>query len=240
LARPDLEFRGREPGTLLAFTLKQQGETVMKKTIKLFTLFAMLVLVAACAQRRNTTGQVGTGRNSRGGNYNGVYTGQATTSSNNMNAFVSNMANSDGSTYVLPCSVTSINMAATSGTALQQGSFDNQNGSLHLDLILGCTATDQNSGGAYSDIPIDIQQGNNGSTADISGWINGSSAVVDFTDGYGTIELNGTISGSTFSGTINYSNAFYYQNGQEVTPGANGQLGSFSINACSVFNCTGT
>lgn len=66
------------------------------------------------------------------------------------------------------------------------------------------------------------------------GTLNGSQAQIVFSDSYGSVTLSGTVSQTTFQGTISYDNGILYDG---TRPGAAGTLGNFTIPICSFFVC---
>lgn len=63
-----------------------------------------------------------------------------------------------------------------------------------------------------------------------SGTINGNSFDATFSDGAGSIRVQGSLSGDKIRGTVSYVNSKHFSNG---TP-ASGPLGAFSAPACSL------
>lgn len=62
-----------------------------------------------------------------------------------------------------------------------------------------------------------------------TGSVNGSQATLTFTDGYGSVALQGTLSNQMFSGTMYFSNS--------ATSSQFYPLGNFQVSACGFFVC---
>ena len=202
-----------------------------KRSFRLIFMIAMVIVVAGCAARHNSSGRVGTGPLSRSeAAFNNMYgimsAGTTMTPNSPMDVanFFSNYLNSDGTLFQLPCTVTQINVSANSAPGAQ----------LHLDFILGCVGNDPVIG-HYGDIRVDIADGTNG-YAGTSSSVSGGYATVNFSDEYGTITLSGPVGGGSFQATATYSNNYYYgTNGMAYSPGFSGTLGQFQIQCIDVF-----
>lgn len=67
-----------------------------------------------------------------------------------------------------------------------------------------------------------------------SGYVQGNHAVIRLQDDYGSIEMEGTFSGSSFYGTFVYDNVRRWDGGGQ---GAAGKLGNFHVPTCQFFRC---
>lgn len=211
----------------------------MKANFKnLFVLVLVGVMASACVQRRNAQGRIGKGRNSRSsGIYSGILAtgGSAQANSTGFMGFVSNLSNPDGSSYRPNCGASQIQIAAKVNASTYGGDISDDGSEFHMSIAMSCPDAE-----GYSDLPLDIGPTVNPETfVGTSGYVSGGQAQIVFRDIFGAIILQGSVSGQNFSGEIYYENDFYWHNGEMVTPGASGSLGTFSMNACSIFNCTG-
>lgn len=68
----------------------------------------------------------------------------------------------------------------------------------------------------------------------ISGGASNGVADVTFGDNAGTIRISGNYSGTTFNGTVSFTN----NTGNGYNGVRSGTLGTFSINTCSIFRCS--
>lgn len=66
-----------------------------------------------------------------------------------------------------------------------------------------------------------------------SGYVVGNRAYIKFTDKYGFVEMEGTFSSSSFTGTFRYDNATAYDSG----PTHAGLVGDFTVPTCQFFRC---
>lgn len=66
------------------------------------------------------------------------------------------------------------------------------------------------------------------------GYVDGTRAVLTFSDSLGKIILDGTISKDYFQGAIRFDNVQYWDG---RTPGAEGTIGSFKVPTCGFFKC---
>lgn len=83
------------------------------------------------------------------------------------------------------------------------------------------------SGNLIPEYPIHIR-----GSAD--GYVEGTRAVITFSDSYGSIKLEGTIGKDNFQGVVKFDNARYWDG---ATPGAEGTIGNFSVPTCGFFKC---
>ncbi len=67
-----------------------------------------------------------------------------------------------------------------------------------------------------------------------TGYISGQSAIIEFSDAYGSIKMQGTFNAQRFQGTISFDNGIRYDGAR---PGAAGTLGYFDIGTCEFFRC---
>src|SRR5262245_1040861 len=134
----------------------------MKGYVNYILLIVMAISSVECAQRRNTSGRLGRGSNSRSNSYyNGVAFNQssgqaAPNSQGDVMAFFSNFANANGTPYQVPCGANQITMSANVQATIDQygGGYTDipsSGANLHLTFGLGCAASD----GATS-IRVDI------------------------------------------------------------------------------------
>ena len=111
--------------------------------------------------------------------------------------------------------------SSNSSTATLQGA----NARLHIEIW---DATSAQSGGAIQPFVIHIGSDQAGFVSAV-GSSNGSSANLTFTDGYGSVMLQGQIANGYYSGTIAFSNA--------STGGTQLPLGQFQVPTCGFFTC---
>ncbi len=67
-----------------------------------------------------------------------------------------------------------------------------------------------------------------------SGYVQGNSAYLKFTDKYGSVEMDGTFNGTTFIGTFSYDNLL---TAGESGRTAAGVVGQFQVPTCQFFRC---
>lgn len=115
-------------------------------------------------------------------------------------------------------------MYADSGAATS-ASLQGATARLHIEIW---DSNAVQSGGSISPFVIHIGYDNTGFVS-ATGTTNGTTANLTFTDGYGSVYLQGNIQGSSFTGTIYYSNSL---SGNQMVP-----LGQFNVPTCGFFVC---
>ncbi|MCC7404520.1 MAG: hypothetical protein IT288_09005 [Bdellovibrionales bacterium] len=112
-----------------------------------------------------------------------------------------------------------------SGTANQR--IRRETAELRISIWDSFAGQTDGAGNVIPEYPIHIR----GAT---DGYVNGNRAVVTFSDAFGSITLDGSISGDYFSGTVKFDNRQYWDG---VAPGATGTLGNFYVSTCGFFRC---
>lgn len=150
---------------------------------------------------------------------------------------ISNLAEPDG-TQALALGTVSGRSGDTTGVRFWGSVARGANGqitdgALRISIVDNYVGQTNSAGEAITEIPIYIASGVEG-FAGVSGQMNGNSARVTFSDSYGSITLDGQVSGQWFVGNMYYANSFLW-NGQR--PGAQGTLGYFAVPVCGFFAC---
>jgi hypothetical protein len=107
-------------------------------------------------------------------------------------------------------------------------SLDSSSLSIRLEIYDDRTGTARADGTTRPDIPIQISP-DQPTYISSGGTISGGQAQIYFQDQFGTIIMQGQISGQQFSGSIFYSD--------DATGGQTRQLGVFSVATCGFFVC---
>lgn len=115
----------------------------MKSYWKIGFLVILALYMISCAQRKNTSNQLGRGRLSRGNGAlsNAFLSGFGSSVQGNRGMvfdFTSNMAWPNGTPVVPSCAESDIKISVTTNASIAGGSFDANNAQLHIDFILGC------------------------------------------------------------------------------------------------------
>ncbi|NCN39762.1 hypothetical protein GW916_00795 [bacterium] len=158
-------------------------------------------------------------------------------------AFLSNIAEPDGNPINLgtvdgrsnqPTGIWFYGSAGLSGAfnpggqnSLQVASAGSELRLSIIDSYVGQLNADQEQ---IKEVPIYLSQAS--SSFQVTGWVNGNKAQINYKDDMGIIQLQGTFDSNWFTGTVNFQNYTAIQGAP-----ASGSLGVFAIRTCGFFKC---
>lgn len=102
-----------------------------------------------------------------------------------------------------------------------------QGSALRISIVDSYVGQQNAEGETITEIPIYIASGVEGFVS-VTGVVQGNTAQITYTDGFGTITLHGSFNSNWFYGTVSFRNN---------SPAVQGSLGTFIVQTCGFFKC---
>ncbi len=119
--------------------------------------------------------------------------------------------------------------AVTTGGSGTTRQFAPDSMKIHVEVYDDLTGQQRSDGSTRAPVVIEISSAHTDTFVSASGTLIGAQVNLYWEDTYGSIQMQGTINGSTFSGTMKYS---------DNSSGVSGHvLGNFSVPTCGFFQC---
>jgi hypothetical protein len=214
--------------------MKLEGVYMKKAYIKFVFLALALSMSVACGKRVDEPAPVADGRTGGNGLVNANGVGIVNLVGNGDQTSFTNMVKAFLAPTIKPEEVGTVN--PSNGVRfggripiLANGQID-PNSQIQFEVVDSFANTlNPQTNQNYGSIFVNMKGGVSGDSKAING-----TAVITFSDEYGTVRIEGTYAnaGGNFTGTIKFSNASANYNGIN-----SGTLGSFTVPTCSFFVC---